>query len=150
MTLGERQIPLEQIVPDMSLSSLVRIPTQERIDLYARMSGDYNPIHVDANYARETPFGGTIAHGMLVLSYISEMMLSAFGSQWFSTGWFSIRFKSPAQSGKRVKVEGRVRSVERMNGQLKVVCNVACRDEAGDSIIVGEAGVTVDLTATNN
>ncbi len=150
MTFGERQIPLEQIVPDMSLSSLVRTPTQERIDLYARMSGDYNPIHVDANYARETPFGGTIAHGMLVLSYISEMMLSAFGPQWFSTGWFSIRFKSPARSGKRVKVEGRVRSVERMNGQLKVVCNVACRDEAGDSIIVGEAGVTVDLTATNN
>ena len=150
MTLGERQIPLEQIVPDMSLASLVRTPTQERIDLYARMSGDYNPIHVDANYARETPFAGTIAHGMLVLSYISEMMLSTFGSQWFSTGWFSIRFKSPARSGKQVKVEGRVRSVERMNGQLKVVCNVACRDEAGDSIIVGEAGVTVDLTATNN
>ncbi len=150
MTLGVRQIPVGQIVPDMSLASLLRTPTQKRINLYARASGDYNPIHVDANYARQTPFGGTIAHGMLVLSYISEMMLSAFGSRWLSTGWLSVRFKSPAHTGKQVKVEGRIRSVERTDKQIKVICNVACRDEAGNPIITGEAGVTMDLTATNN
>lgn len=150
MALGERQIPLEQIVPDMSLASFLRTPTQKRINLYAKASGDYNPIHVDANYANQTPFGGTIAHGMLVLSYISEMMLAAFGSQWLSTGWLSVRFKSPAHSGKQVKVEGRIRTVERTDKQIKVICNVACRDETDHPIITGEAGVTIDLTATNS
>jgi acyl dehydratase len=145
MTGKEGQLPLEQIVPDMSLASFSRTPTQQRINLYAKMSNDYNPIHVDANYARQTPFGGTIAHGMLVLSYISEMMLLAFGSQWLSTGWLSIRFRSPALSGKKVKVEGTVRAVERMDNKTKVICDVACRDEADNPIITGEAGVTFDL-----
>ena len=142
----EGQIPLEQIVPDRSLASFSRTPTQQRINLYAKMSNDYNPVHVDANYARQTPFGGTIAHGMLVLSYISELMLSAFGSQWLATGWLSIRFKSPAPSGKKIKVEGRIRAVERIDEKTQVICDVACLDEAGNPIITGEAGVSMDLT----
>lgn len=142
-------IPLEQIMPGMPLASFSRTPTQQRINLYAKMSGDYNPIHVDANYAKQTPFGGTIAHGMLVLSYISEMMLLAFGSQWLSTGWLSIRFKSPALSGKQVKVEGRVRSVERVGKQSKIICDVVCRDESDNPIIIGEAGVSVDTASDN-
>lgn len=146
MTGKEGRIPLAQIAPDMSLASFSRTPTQRRINLYAKMSKDYNPIHVDANYAKQTPFGGTIAHGMLVLSYISEMMLLAFGPQWLSTGWLSIRFKSPALSGKKVKVEGRVRAVERIDKKTKVICDVACRDETGNPIIIGEAGVTMDFT----
>ncbi len=149
MTLGGRQIPLEQIVPDMPLVSFWRTPTQKRINLYAKMSGDYNPIHVDVNYAKQMPFGSTIAHGMLVLSYISEMMLSTFGSQWLSTGWLSVRFKSPALSGKQVKVEGRIRSVERMDKRSKIICDVACRDEASNPIIIGEAGVTMEPTSNN-
>jgi 3-hydroxybutyryl-CoA dehydratase len=146
MTGKEGQIPPAQIVPDMPLASFSRTPTQQRINLYAKMSTDYNPIHVDANYAKQTPFGGTIAHGMLVLSYISEMMILAFGSQWLSTGWLSIRFKSPALSGKKVKVEGRVHTIKRIDKKTKVICAVACRDETGNPIIIGEAGVTMDLT----
>jgi len=146
MTGKEGQLPLEQIVPDMALTSLWRTPTQQRINLYAKASKDFNPIHVDTNYARQTPFGGTIAHGMLVMSYISEIMLLAFGSQWLSTGWLSIRFRSPALSGKRVKVEGKVRTVERTQKETKFICDVVCRDEADNPIITGEAGVTMYLT----
>ncbi len=53
--------------------------SQEQIGLYADAARDHNPIHVDEAFARSTPFGGTIAHGMLVLASISEMMTSAFG-----------------------------------------------------------------------
>ena len=141
----EAQLPLKQIVPDMPLASLIKTPTQQRINLYARMSNDYNPIHVDADYARKSQFGGTIAHGMLVLSYISEMMLSTFGPEWLSTGWLSIRFKSPALSGKKVKVEGKVRLVERIGKKTTVTCDVTCRDKTNNPIITGEAGVTFDL-----
>ena len=149
MTSEKGQIPLDKIVPGMSLPSFSRMPTQQRINLYARMSGDYNPIHVDADYAKKTQFGGTIAHGMLVLSYISEMMLLAFGSRWLSAGWFSIRFKSPAMSGKQVEVEGKVRSVERVEKKARIICHVSCRDESDNPIVVGEAGVTMALTSNN-
>lgn len=113
------------------------------------MSGDYNPIHVDNNYARQTPFGGTIAHGMMVLAYISEMMLSTFGSQWLSTGWLSVRFKSPARSGKQIRVEGKVNLVERVDKQIRIVCAVGCQDEAGNVITTGEAGLTPKPTTNS-
>ncbi len=57
-------------------------------------SGDFNPIHVDESFAAQTPFGGTIAHGMLILAYVSEMMTLAFGQSWLSGGKLSVKFKA--------------------------------------------------------
>ena len=57
--------------------AVVRSITQEKIQRYAEASGDFNPIHVDEEYARRSPFGGTIAHGMLALAYISSMITDA-------------------------------------------------------------------------
>src|SRR3972149_5769856 len=74
----------EAVPPE--IPSMVRLVSQEVIDRYAAASGDYNPIHVDPEYARGTPFGGTIAHGMLVLAYISEAMTAAFGRRWWGGG----------------------------------------------------------------
>ena len=53
---------------------VTRTLTQEMLNAYAEASGDFNPIHTDEAFAKTTPMGGTIAHGMLVLSFISEMM----------------------------------------------------------------------------
>ena len=52
---------------------------QKIIDAYAEASGDYNPIHVDPEFAKDTIFKGTIAHGLLTLSYISQMMVKWAG-----------------------------------------------------------------------
>ena len=63
------------------LPKIIKNIVQENINLYAKASGDYNPIHIDADYARQTPLGGTVAHGMLILAYISQMLTNAFGQQ---------------------------------------------------------------------
>ena len=63
-----------------ALPSLKRPITQELINKYAEASGDFNPIHVDHEFAASSQFGRTIAHGMLVTASISEMMTLAFGS----------------------------------------------------------------------
>ena len=58
----------------------------KQIRLYAEASGDFNPIHVDEEYARKSQYGQNIAHGMMVAASISEIMTSSFGSAWHSTG----------------------------------------------------------------
>jgi len=78
------------------LPPVVKKITQKDISLYAEASGDFNPIHIDEAFAAKTPLGGTIAHGMLILAYVSEMMTKAFGQRWISTGKMAMRFKAPA------------------------------------------------------
>ena len=62
-----------------SLPTIEKVVTQVQIEKYARASGDFNPIHVDREFAESSRFGGTIAHGMMVAATISEMMAAAFG-----------------------------------------------------------------------
>ena len=79
------------------------------LNAYADASGDYNPIHIDEAFAKTTPMGGTIAHGMLVLSFISEMMTGAFRTAWLSTGTLEVRFRArpaPATPLRRARRPG--------------------------------------------
>jgi acyl dehydratase len=58
----------EDFEPGMELVTQSRMITESDIMSFAGLSGDYNPMHTDAEYAKETMFGERIAHGMLVLS----------------------------------------------------------------------------------
>ena len=75
---------------------------QPMLNAYADASGDHNPIHIDEAFAKTTQMGGTIAHGMLVLSFISEMMAGAFGKRWLESGSLEVRFRNPARPGDTV------------------------------------------------
>ena len=76
-TIPSPQFP--KIEEGESLPQVLKHISQEKINRYAEASGDFNPIHVDENFAKKTPLGGTIAHGMLILAYISQIMTAAFG-----------------------------------------------------------------------
>ena len=76
------------------VAPVTRALTQAMLNAYADASGDHNPIHIDEAFAKTTPMGGTIAHGMLVLSLISEMMTAAFGER-----WLGVRHAGGALSG---------------------------------------------------
>ena len=122
-------------VAGAELPSLIKTLTQEKIDRYARASGDLNPIHVDPAFAAGTMFGGTIAHGMLLLAYLSEMLTAAFGEGWLSGGRLKVRFKGAARPGDVLTVRGRV---QRIVGQ-RAVCSVECLNQRGEVLITGEA-----------
>ena len=117
--------------------------TQENINLYAEASRDFNPIHIDEAFARKTPLGGTIAHGMLVLAYVSEMMGTAFGQSWLSGGRLSVRFKAPARPGDTLTVSGSVRKIEQAEGSQLISCEVLCRNQNNETVITGEARVRI-------
>lgn len=89
--------------------SLWHVVDQQRIDVFADATEDHQFIHVDAERAkRETPFGGTIAHGFLTLSMLSvfsyEAMPTIAGTvMGVNYGFDKVRFLSPVRAGARVR-----------------------------------------------
>lgn len=88
--------------------------SQDLIDRFAEVSGDRQWIHVDAERARrESPFGGTVAHGFLTLSLVSrfvEEVVRVEGARLLvNCGLASVRFVSPVPAGARVRARVRLR-----------------------------------------
>lgn len=123
---------------------LVKTITQQKINLYAEASGDFNPIHIDESFAAQTPLGGTIAHGMLILAYVSELMTQAFGLNWISGGRLSIRFKAPARPGDTVTVSGTIDTIEQEKEGTNVNCSLTCCNQKDETIVTGSAMVKID------
>jgi 3-hydroxybutyryl-CoA dehydratase len=121
------------------LEPVVKALSQDKINRYAEVSGDRNPLHIDPAFAAGTQFGGTIAHGMLVLAYLSEMMTRSFGDAWLTGGRLKVRFRGAARPGDTVTASGRV--VKATNGQTE--CEVECRNQNGEVLISGESSVRV-------
>ncbi len=146
MTLSA--LELSKLHPGDALPEVVvRRLSQEKINLYADAVGDFNPIHVNESFAAQTTFGGTIAHGMLILAYISEMMTLVFGESWFSAGKLSVRFRAPARSKDTITVTGKVNSVTEQNNSLSFSCSVNCCNQDQDTIVAGEAMIWVQLNS---
>ena len=136
-------LDLTELKENTNLPEIKKEIIQENINLYAEASRDFNPIHIDEDFARKTPLGGTIAHGMLILAYISQMMSEAFGQQWLSSGKLSVRFKAPARPGDTITISGKIHGIERDNGQTLINCNVLCRNQHDEPVIIGQAQVKV-------
>ena len=119
------------------LAPVVKELTQDKINGYAGASGDGNPLHIDRGFAAKSQFGGTIAHGMLILAYLSEMMTAAFGQSWLSGGRLKARFRAPARPGDTVTALGRVLRVE--GG--RTLCAVECRNQRDEVLVTAEAEV---------
>ena len=122
------------------VAPVARQITQAMIDAYADASGDYNPIHIDPEFAKTTPMGGTIAHGMLVLSLISEMMTAAFGHAWLTSGTLDVRFRNPARPGDIVTAQARASGAD---GERRRYA-VECLNPSGETLLSGTAEVTFD------
>src|SRR5690606_20480515 len=117
------------------VAPVTRSLTQDMLNRYADASGDHNPIHIDEAFAKTTPMGGTIAHGMLVLSFISEMMAGAFGERWLTSGSLDVRFRAPARPGDTVTA--RATPQEPKDGRLRY--NVEVVSQADEVLISGTA-----------
>jgi 3-hydroxybutyryl-CoA dehydratase len=129
---------LTEIREGKTLNSVVKHITQEKINLYAEASGDFNPIHVDESFAATTPLGGTIAHGMLNLAYVSEMMTSAFGRNWLAEGKLRAKFKEPACPGDTLTINGKIGCVEKKDDVSYANCSFECFNQKGETIVTGE------------
>jgi len=117
---------------------------QERIDAFAACTGDRQWIHVDVERAkRESPFGGPIAHGYLVLSLVAAMVMELGvvppdAASALNYGLDKVRFIAPVKAGARVRMRARLASAEPQNGGrllLKLQSTVEIEGEAKPAVV---------------
>jgi phosphate acetyltransferase/phosphate butyryltransferase len=128
----------DEIAPGVS-ASLVRTLSRRDIDLFAIMSGDVNPAHVDADYARSDMFHHLIAHGMWGASLISTLLgtkLPGPGTIYLEQ---TLEFRHPVALGDRitVTVTAKAKDAERH----RVTFDCVCRNQRGEVVIAGTAEV---------
>lgn len=75
---------------------------QAEVLAYAEATGDFNPIHVDPDFAAQSRFGGPIVHGTLVLAPVWEAMGAAFGMPALTDAQADLRFSAPVPVGATV------------------------------------------------
>ncbi len=107
--------------------------SQKQVQQYADAASDHNPIHIDEAFAATTPFGGTIAHGMLVLASVSEMMAASLGEAWLTGGKLKARFKAPAKTTDTLSTS----AVALEDGRYAV----ECKNQDGEVLISGTCSV---------
>ena len=116
---------------------LTRTLKAEDIELFAAMSGDVNPSHVDHEYAKSTQFHSVIAHGMWGGSLISTVL----GTQYPGPGTLylgqSLRFMRPVHVGDTLDVRVTVVAKDEHNHQVTLDCH--CTDQNGADVITGSA-----------
>lgn len=93
---------------------------QDRIDAFARVTGDDQWIHVDPVRAKDGPFGTTIAHGYLTLSLVNLFLPQILTIRSFSSGvnvgLDRLRFVAPVPVGARIRGRGEIVKVEEVKG----------------------------------
>ncbi|HWT52270.1 MAG TPA: MaoC family dehydratase [Caulobacter sp.] len=122
----------------------VRTVGEADIQAFADVTGDTNPVHLDADYAAATSFGGRIAHGMLSAGYISAVLgttLPGPGAIYLSQ---TLRFRRPVRIGDSVTAQVTITEINDAKAQvtLSTVCKVN-----GKAVVDGEALVMVPRKA---
>jgi len=114
--------------------------TAEKIDTFAELTGDKNPIHVDEEFAKTTMFGKRIAHGALSASLISAVLGNDLPGPGAVFVELNLRFRRPAFIGDEVVAVAEVAEINARNGRVKMKCY--CEVD-GKQICRGDAGVVV-------
>jgi acyl dehydratase len=93
--------------------------TQQQVDAFADLTGDHQYIHIDTERARQTPYGGTIAHGYFTLSLLPALTLEREGIRVdlggrmrVNYGLNRLRFPAPVPVGRRIRARTRLLAVE--------------------------------------
>jgi acyl dehydratase len=124
-----------RIGEEVGVSPWVEI-AQERIDLFARATEDFQWIHVDPERARQSPFGGTIAHGFLTLSMLPKLSESTFEfsdrKMGVNYGLNKVRFTAPVPAGAKIRGRFTLAKYEKVDGGVQVTWNVAIEREGGE------------------
>jgi acyl dehydratase len=110
--------------------------SQDAVDAFADVTGDHQWIHVDVERARDTPFGGTIAHGYYTLSLapmFSDQVMSLEGFAFaVNYGLNRVRFPAPVPVGSRIRMTSKLARLEEIPGGAQMTLELTFERDGGD------------------
>ena len=119
-----------------------RLVTAEVVEDFARVSGDYNPIHLDDAYATMTSFGSRIAHGALIVSFVSGLLGTDLPGPGTVAISLDLKFRKPVYLNSTVVTKVEIIKIDNRRGFITLAC--VCLVE-GVAVIKGEALVNFPL-----
>lgn len=120
------------------MRSLAKVVTDRDIELFAEVSTDRNPVHLDDDYAQDTIFEGRIAHGMLTAGLVSAVIgeqLPGHGTVYLGQ---SLKFLAPVRPGDLVTAEVEVMEMDHSKRRVKMDTRCLVK---GKKVLIGEATV---------
>ena len=124
---------------EIAVSPWVAI-AQERIDLFAKATEDFQWIHVDPARAKASPFGTTIAHGFLTLSMLPKLTESTFEfsdrKMGVNYGLNKVRFTAPVPAGAQIRGRFTLAKFEKLDGGVQTTWSVTVEREGGDKPVM--------------
>ena len=118
--------------------------TQERVNTFADATDDHQWIHVDADRAKDGPFGGTIAHGYLTLALLiplwTQLLRIEAIDMAINYGLNRVRFPAPVPVGSQVRLRARITTVEEVRGGVQLTVEFTVDVQGADKpAVVAEA-----------
>ena len=129
---------------ELKIKSIKKLISEKMVRDYAEVSGDFNPIHLDENYAKKTDFKNKIVHGMLLISNITEIMFKNFGNSWNESGALKIKFRNPLPVNSCLITNLKIIKFDKNNDGTLFTCEVMCNDYDDNILISGIASVLVE------
>ena len=121
--------------------STERLVTDELIRKFAEVSGDYNPIHLDDEFAKTTRFGKRIAHGMLSGAFVSAVLGYRLTERKIVYLSQTLKFVAPVFIGDTVTATGTVKNIR--EDKPIVTLETVCTNQDGETLVTGEAVVMI-------
>jgi len=115
--------------------------SEELQEDFAKISGDFNPLHMDEQYAKETKFGKKVCHGMLLASFFSRlvgMYLPGKNALYFSQ---NLNFVGPSFIGDKIIVKGEV--IDKSEATRIIKLKTTIKNQEGKPLVEGTAQVLV-------
>src|SRR5579883_1348833 len=126
----------EEVNVGDALPSLTKDPvTHLQLVRYAGASGDFNPLHTDPKIGEMIGTGGIIAHGMLIMGFVGEMLSNYAGPQ--ALRKFGVRFKGMTHLGDVITCSGTITEKYEAEGEARVAGTVQAANQNGDIKVTG-------------
>ena len=120
-------------------ASMAKTVTEYDVYTFAGVTGDFNPVHIDAEFAKTTMFQGRIAHGMLSAGFISAVLGTALpGKNTIYLGQ-ELQFKAPVKIGDTVTAT--VEVLEKIEGKNRLILRTTVTNQDGVMVTDGKATV---------
>ena len=118
-------------------TNVTKTVTEADIQKFAEVTGDFNPLHLNEELAKQTIFGGRIAHGILAVGFVSAALARLPGTVVYLQQ--SVRFTRPVKIGDTI--EARVEVTGKTPEKSEVDLKASCRNQRGEIVLTGESKV---------